>query len=96
MGMALTEKKEVFGRGATKAWHCQSISSLGKALAEGRAAGHTASLPWKQPKSWLVRFRNVSCLGLPFRRCHLSSQRLKKGGKVEMSNTESRKRGFLS
>ena len=58
------EKREVFGRGATNAWCCRSVSSLGKALAEGRAAGRAASLPWKQPKSWLGRLGDVSCLGL--------------------------------
>lgn len=57
------EKREVFGRGATKARRCQSMSNLGRALTEGRAAGCTASLPWRQPKSCLGRFRNVSGLG---------------------------------
>lgn len=56
------KKREGFGRAATNA-RC-SLSGLGRALAEGRAAGRAASLPWKQPNCWLDGFRNVFCLGL--------------------------------
>lgn len=56
------KKREGFGRAATNAW-C-SLSGLGRVLAEGKAAGLAASLPWKQPNCWLDRFRNVFCLGL--------------------------------
>lgn len=64
MGMALSREEGSFWQGSYNRMVLSVRIELGKGSCEGRAAGHAASLPWKQPNCWLGRFRNASCLGL--------------------------------